>query len=94
MLQRHLGVRLISESQPPAAHAEAGVVEPGRRRDIAARLESAITIGDIAEIQALGERLVGSGNPAEAMVGEHIGRLARDFDFGGLAELAAQLLSS
>jgi hypothetical protein len=90
MLQRHLGVRFVAESPQPAAHARAGVVEPDRRRDIGVRLQSAITMGDIGAIQALGERLSG-GTPAEVALGEQIGRLARDFDFDGLGELADSL---
>jgi CheY-like chemotaxis protein len=89
MLQTHLGVRLVSGSEPAAPQASSSIpVE--RRMQTAARLRNAVALGDVGEIQQLARDLM-TGDRAEAAVGERIGRLATSFDFDRLAELAESL---
>ncbi|MCC7010519.1 MAG: PAS domain S-box protein [Acidobacteria bacterium] len=90
MLQTHLGVRWISGSDRPVIPASGGTGEIARGAEIAARLRSAIALGDVGGIQALARELT-SGTMAEARLGERIGRLAGEFDFSGLGALADSL---
>jgi CheY-like chemotaxis protein len=92
MLQVHLGVRFVTGVEPAAA-GEFNLTDAARLSGIAARLQSAIALGDVSEIQALARDLKG-GAVAEAAVGQRISRLVSDFDFEGLNELAAGLADS
>jgi hypothetical protein len=47
-------------------------------------------VGDVSDIQELVKHLL-QGDPAEIAVGERINRLAMNFDFEGLGELAELL---
>jgi PAS domain S-box-containing protein len=89
MLQTHLGVRFVSDSEPvmPRA-AEAAAFD--RRVEAVNRLRGAIALGDVGAIQALARELM-DGDAAAAAVGERINRLATNFDFDGLGELADSL---
>jgi CheY-like chemotaxis protein len=89
MLQAHLGARFVNASCPVAS-GEARVLEIERRVEIAARLRSAVALGDIGEIQALASGLLAGGSGATA-IGERINRLASQFDFDGLGALADSL---
>jgi PAS domain S-box-containing protein len=88
MLQTHLGVRLVGGDR--AAPGEARPIDAGRRVEVALRLRSAVALGDVSDIQALARHLM-KGDAAEAGVGERINRLATNFDFDGLSELADSL---
>ncbi len=86
MLQRHLGVRFASATDEPAA---AGArLTAAARLDISARLRDAIAVGDVTEIHALAQHLMGNG---DAAVGARINRLASNFDFDALGRLADTL---
>jgi CheY-like chemotaxis protein len=89
MLQTHLGVRFVSASGE-AAGREARLGDTDRRGEIAARLREAVALGDVTEIQQLAHRLM-AGDTGEAAVGERINRLAMNFDFEGLGQLADTL---
>jgi signal transduction histidine kinase/CheY-like chemotaxis protein len=89
MLERHLGVRFVSETEP-ASGSNSYVTDLARRRDIAARLRHAVDLGDVSEIRRLARDLM-AGDAGEAAVGERIDCLAIDFDFGGLNDLADSL---
>jgi CheY-like chemotaxis protein len=92
LLERHLGVRFVSETEP-APGDDASVIDLARRGDIAARLRHAVDLGDVGEIRRLARDLM-AGDPGEAAVGERIDGLAINFDFGGLNELADSLATS
>ena len=89
MLQTHLGVRFVSGSDHPSPR-DAAPIDVDRRVEVAARLRNAVALGDVSDIQELARQLM-AGDPAEAAVGERINRLAINFDFDGLSELADSL---
>jgi PAS domain S-box-containing protein len=89
MLHTHLGVQFVGGSDHPAAH-DPRVIDLDRRVAVATRLRNAVALGDVSDIHELAERLM-HGDTAEAAVGERINRLAMNFDFGGLSELADSL---
>jgi CheY-like chemotaxis protein len=89
MLQTHLGVRFVSESVDPSA-GEPRLIDVTRRVEVATRLRNAVALGDVSDIQELAQVLM-AGDTAEAAFGERINRLAMNFDFGGLNELADSL---
>jgi CheY-like chemotaxis protein len=91
MLQTHVGVRFVSGGA--AAPATGGTIDRSRCVDIAASLRAAISIGDVREVQDLARRLA-SCSPAEAHLGERIARLAAEFQFDRLGELADSLETS
>jgi CheY-like chemotaxis protein len=89
LIRRHLGVRFVSSSEAEVAGAP--VVGTGRARlDIAVRLREAIDLGDITELEALAQELIG-GDAAEAALGRRIGALLEAFDFEALRAVAASL---
>ena len=89
MLQTHLGVRFVAEGDHGAA-SDLGLASADRRAAVAARLRNAIAVGDVSDIQDLAQELIGGGG-AEVSIGERINRLAMNFDFGGLSQLADSL---
>jgi two-component system, cell cycle response regulator DivK len=89
LLQKHLGVRFVSAATHRASPDER-LTDRDRRAQIAARLRDAVALGDVTEIQALARTLT-AGDTAEAAVGERINRLAMNFDFEGLGQLADAL---
>jgi response regulator RpfG family c-di-GMP phosphodiesterase len=89
MLHKHLGVRFVSASDDSAAR-EDQLSDSERRGQIAARLRDAVALGDVTDIQQLAHRLM-AGDSREAAVGERISRLAMNFDFEGLGQLADSL---
>ena len=88
-LQIHLGAQFVSAGAHAARAADGGM-DAARRAEIAARLRSAVSVGDVGEIQTLAKRLL-EGGAGEAALGERIGRLAAEFDFDALSELAESL---
>jgi PAS domain S-box-containing protein len=89
MLQTHAGVRLVSGGDNPAPR-DARAIDPDRRIEVASRLRNAVALGDVSDIQELAQHLL-NGDPAEVAVGERINRLAMNFDFGALGQLADSL---
>jgi hypothetical protein len=66
------------------------VIDVDRGAEIGTRLRSAVALGDVSDIHELAQVLRG-GDVAEVALGERINRLAMNFDFDGLAELADSL---
>jgi PAS domain S-box-containing protein len=89
MLQTHLGVRFVSAGDDPSQRDTARM-DFDRRVEIGSRLRNAVALGDVSDIQALAQHLM-QGDIAEVAVGERINRLAMNFDFDGLSELANSL---
>ena len=89
MLQTHVGVRFIGGSGLPTAQ-DAHLADLGRRLAIGTRLRNAVALGDVGDIQRLAQDLI-AGDVAEVAIGERITRLAMNFDFDGLGELADTL---
>jgi len=89
MLQKHLGVRLVSgaDTRAPRDHRLTGVE---RRAELGVRLRNAVAIGDVSDIREIAQALM-KGNPAEIALAERITRLAMSFDFEGLGNLADSL---
>ena len=88
-LHTHLGVQLVSGSDaadPPSLRS----LDVQHRASVAERLRNAIALGDVSDIHELATHLM-QGDNAEAAVGERISRLAINFDFVGLGELADAL---
>ena len=90
LLQTHLGVRFVSGGDHHPGGAAAGPAEVTHRVELAARIRSALALGDIGEIQAIGRQLA-EGDSGDAPLGERIARLAAAFDFEALGELADAL---
>jgi PAS domain S-box-containing protein len=88
-LQTHLGVKFVSDSEAPIGDATR-VAMVDRRVEIGTRLRNAVALGDVSDIQELAGDLL-AGGPGEAAIGERINRLAMNFDFEGLSELADSL---
>jgi CheY-like chemotaxis protein len=89
MLQTHIGVRFVSGNDD-AAEPDVPLLGFDRRVEIGARLRSAVALGDVSDIQELARHLM-KGDIADIAVGERINRLAAEFDFNGLSELADSL---
>jgi hypothetical protein len=66
-------------------------LDDNRRLEVATRLRDAVGLGDVTDIHQLADHLM-RGNAAEIAVGERINRLATDFDFAALSELADSLI--
>ena len=91
MLRLHLGVHLVGGAEQPAPDTPG--LDVARRLDVAARLRTAVGVGDVTEIHDLAGSLM-RGTPAEAALGERINRLVVEFDFTALAELGEALAGS
>jgi PAS domain S-box-containing protein len=89
MLQTHIGVRFVSGTDD-AAERDVRLTDFERRVEIGTRLRSAVAVGDVSDIHELARHLM-KGDIAEIAVGERINRLAVEFDFDGLTELADSL---
>jgi CheY-like chemotaxis protein len=88
-MQKHLGVRFVSGAradEPPEPTAGISV----SRRDLAARLDVAIELGAVTDLEAIAQDLMG-GEGSDAALGRRIGALVQSFDFDGLRALAAAL---
>jgi FixJ family two-component response regulator len=88
-LQKHLDVRFVSGSEPPAPQ-DTRLADLDRRVGIAARLRDAVALGDVSDIHELAQDLL-TGDTGEVAVGERISGLATNFDFDGLNALADRL---
>ena len=90
-LAAHLGVQFVAhEEPPPVPAAEPHVADAARRGAIAARVREAATVGAVSDLERLAQELAG-GDAGEAALGQRIARLAANFEFGGLYELAESL---
>ncbi|HVH26080.1 MAG TPA: PAS domain S-box protein [Vicinamibacterales bacterium] len=90
VLQNQLGVRFEQVVDQTKPAVETPLTDVPRRREVAARLVDAITIGDVSGLEGLAQELV-AGDESEAMLGHRIARLVADFDFDGLRDLAESL---
>jgi len=84
-------VRFVGGADAPARDTSG--LDAARRMGVAARLRTAVAVGDVTEIHALAGSLMG-GSPAESALGERINRLVLEFDFAGLGELGESLAGS
>ena len=91
MLRLHLGVQFVAGVD--LAPTDASGLDVARRVDVAARLQTAVAVGDVTDIHDLAEALM-RGTPAESALGERINRLVVEFDFTGLSELGNSLAGS
>ena len=91
MLQTHLGVQFVGASDDPSQR-DTALTDVDRRVEIGTRLRNAVAIGDVSDIQELAQHLM-QGDIAAVAVGERIHRLAINFDFDGLSELADSLVT-
>jgi PAS domain S-box-containing protein len=89
MLRTHLRVHLVSGTDHGDSTAQG--LDDNRRLEVATRLRDAVGLGDVTDIHQLADHLM-RGNAAEIAVGERINRLATDFDFAALSELADSLI--
>jgi PAS domain S-box-containing protein len=89
MLQTHLGVRFVGSGGRSDAD-DARLADLERRIAIGTRLRNAVALGDVSDIRELAQGLI-AGDMAEAAIGERITRMAMNFDFDGLSDLAETL---
>ena len=89
MLQTHLGMRFTADDDAGSQRTE-GPAASERLAGVATRLRNAIAVGDIGDIQELARELIDAGGADRAM-GERINRLAMNFDFTGLGQVADSL---
>jgi CheY-like chemotaxis protein len=89
MLQTHIGVRFVSASSH-GVKRDTRLSGVERRAELGNRLRNAVALGDVSDIQELAQDLM-KGSTDEAAVGERISRLAMNFDFDALSELADSL---
>jgi hypothetical protein len=57
---------------------------------LAARLREAVAIGAVTDLHSIANELA-SGDESDAAIGRRLARLASDFDFAGVSELANAL---
>jgi hypothetical protein len=88
-LQTHLGLAFVSGADAVAAGA-VRLDETFRDASLAAKLRDAVAIGAVTDLEIIAEGL-SSGNSSEALLGQRLARLAANFDFEGVRELAASL---
>ena len=88
---RTLWPRSADPTEPVDAD-NAGGLPPDLAHDIASRIRSAVDIGDVTQLAVIAEELT-SQSDTYAPYSERIVRLADDFDFDGLFELADKLVS-
>jgi CheY-like chemotaxis protein len=90
LLREHLHVQFIGGEPSPVAPDAPVLSDAARRAGIARRLTEAVTIGSVTDLESLAQELA-AGPEAEGALGQRIARLAADFDFESLRELAASL---
>ena len=90
MLQTHLGVRFVTGARPAAAREPRTIDRLDRRVESRRGFATRSRLATSSDIQELARDLM-AGDAAEAAVGERINRLAMNFDFDGLSELADSL---
>jgi PAS domain S-box-containing protein len=88
-LQTHLGVKFVSGSEDPGA-GDLRLADAARAAAVAARLREAVAVGAVSDLEAIVEELNG-GDDAEATLGQRLARLAANFDFDGVRDLATAL---
>jgi PAS domain S-box-containing protein len=88
-LQTHLGVQFVWGSEDDGVAEPAISVTP-KHTALAAQLREAVAIGAVTDLHALANELA-AGDEGDAALGRRLARLAADFDFAGVAELADAL---
>jgi PAS domain S-box-containing protein len=88
--QTLLGARFVTAPQAAAEPVSPGTPARATRADVAVRLGDAVAIGSITDLERLAEELGAPGSP-DAALGQRISRLAGDFDFDALRDLASVL---
>ncbi len=88
-LQTHLGLAFVW-GKDDGGEAEPALTVAPRHAALAARLREAVSIGAVSDLHAIASEL-SAGDPAEAALARRLARLAADFDFDGVTELAASL---
>jgi PAS domain S-box-containing protein len=88
-MQKHLGVRFVSGGLAEGSPAPAAAPGPSRHA-LATRLTAAIELGDVTDLQAIAQQLLG-GDEADVALGRRIGALVQSFDFDGLRSFALSL---
>jgi len=78
------------EPETAAGAAQAVPLPAELAREIGQRLREALEAGDVTELQAIGDELL-SRNDMGARYGEEIQRLAAEFDFDKIADLAEKI---
>ena len=81
-----------TDSTEPVDTKNAGVLPADVAQDVAARIRSAVDIGDVTQLVVIAEELT-LRSDTYAPYSERIVRLADDFDFDGLLELADEMVS-
>jgi HPt (histidine-containing phosphotransfer) domain-containing protein len=79
-----------TEESTPAAKGETTSLPPEVASEIATRLREAVELGDLAQLTQIASDL-SDRKDSSSHYGEEISRLADDFDFDGLLELANTL---
>jgi CheY-like chemotaxis protein len=98
-LQSHLGVRFAAgqaeapgetAGSPASFDAAIAAGALSDRQRLARRLSDALAIGGVTDLEELAAELA-RGTPAEAALGQQVAKLAADFQFERLRELASTL---
>ena len=89
VLQAHVGLELIDVGYGAAGSLPPGTSLPGDPQ-LAARIQDALSIGAVSDLQALADELLG-GDTTSVVVGQQLSRLVASFDFEGLQGLATSL---
>ncbi len=87
-LQTHLGVAFVWGGDD-AVQPEPALVAP-RHAALASRLREAVSIGAVTDLHAIANEL-SAGDETDAALGRRLARLATEFDFAGVHELADSL---
>jgi PAS domain S-box-containing protein len=88
-LQTHLGLEFVSGSEGEEP-GDVRLSDPARGSRIATRLRDAIAIGAVSDLEGIAAELI-AGDAAEAALGHRLARLAANFDFDGVRDIAAAL---
>jgi PAS domain S-box-containing protein len=88
-LQTHLGAEFVSgrDAEEPG---DAPPGDPVRDAALAAKLRDAVAIGAVSDLEAMAGELARGSGP-EVALGQRLARLAANFDFDGVRDLAASL---
>jgi PAS domain S-box-containing protein len=88
-LQTHLGVQFVWGAEDEGGDEPAIGATP-KHGALAARLREAVAIGAVTDLHSIANELA-SGDESDAAIGRRLARLASDFDFAGVSELANAL---
>ena len=88
-LQTHLGAAFVWGADD-VAEPEPAIGAGPRHAALASRLRDAVAIGAVTDLHAIAGELA-AGDETDAALGRRLARLAADFDFAAVSELAASL---